>query len=278
MNYRHLYHAGNFADVFKHVLLLALLKRLTEKERPLCYVDTHAGAGLYALNDTMAKKSGEADEGIRRVVKAADMPELVSEYARLVHSFSAGGAQAEAVNRYPGSPLIAARLLRPQDKLILVEREPPAHTALSSALRGDKRVALHKRDAYEALGALLPPPQPRGMVLVDPPFEDAAEFGHLTKVLPLAMDRWNTGVFCLWYPVKDRIAVDRMERALIRKAGSALRIHCALEQSSASGRMRSCGLLVLRPPQGLEASIRQPMQWLMDRMSDSATRRLEIST
>ena len=195
MNYRHAFHAGNFADVFKHCVLVGLLEALQAKPTPFCYVDTHAGRGRYDLAGSEAVKTGEADAGIARLHGAADLPPLLSAYLHLV--------DAEGADTYPGSPLLAARLLRAHDSAHLCETQDDEVAALRALLRGDPRMHVHHRDGYAALKGLLPPREKRGLVLIDPPFEaQEAEFRSIRDALQVALERWPTGVYAVWYPIK----------------------------------------------------------------------------
>src|SRR6185312_10899565 len=181
MNYRHAYHAGNFADVLKHTVLLALLESLQAKATPFCYYDTHAGSGSYALDGVEAGKTHEYLGGIDRVLDGAD--------------------RTTPLRVYPGSPLLAARLLRPGDQAQLCELHPEEAARLRALLAHDPRLHVHQRDGYAALKALLPPAQKRGMVLIDPPYElQEAEYAVIVKALKTALQRWPNGIYAVWYP------------------------------------------------------------------------------
>ncbi|MGH8115658.1 MAG: 23S rRNA (adenine(2030)-N(6))-methyltransferase RlmJ, partial [Rhodanobacteraceae bacterium] len=173
MNYRHAFHAGNFADVFKHAILLVLLDALTAKDKPLCYFDTHAGRGSYRLDDAQAQQTGEWREGVGRLFETPDLPQPLRRYADAVRICNPDGALRE----YPGSPLLAAQTTRANDGLILCELQDDESAALHALFRNDARAHVHHRDGYTALNALLPPTEKRGLVLIDPPFEaQEAEF------------------------------------------------------------------------------------------------------
>lgn len=256
MNYRHVFHAGNFADVFKHVLLTRLLVYLTRKETPLRYIDTHAGVGLYDLSSPDAQKTGEWREGIGRLLDAPVAPaaaDLLLPYLDIVREiFPTDGPAA-----YPGSPRLAARLLRHNDKLMLCELHPQDARKLEAAMGRDRRVKIDTRDGYEALNAFVPPPERRGLVLIDPPFEQRDEFDRMLNALLSAHRKWSTGVFALWYPLKDLPGAGRFCRAV---AGAGIRRVLRLEMEVApydpDGPMSGCGLLVVNPTHGLEAEAR----------------------
>lgn len=243
MHYQHRYHAGNFADVFKHALLVALVDALNAKSAPWCYVDTHSGAGLYALHDEAALRSGEAEDGILRLADPVLQTGPLVPYLQRVQAFNPSGK----LLHYPGSPALVAEMARAQDRLILCEKVPAVAGALSARFATDARVAVHRRDGYEAV-SLLPPREKRGLVLVDPPFERADEFDAMTAFATAAMARFASGVYAFWYPYKNRHATEhwlrRMRVRLTREA-----VNCVLHTGAhAEGQMRGCGLLVVNPP------------------------------
>ncbi len=195
MNYRHAFHAGNFADCVKHALLLELLRAMQRKPKPFLVLDTHAGIGRYDLSSGPAAKTGEWREGIGRVLDAQH-PAL-AEYSTLV----------ERLGLYPGSPAIAAALLRDKDRLIACELHPEDAATLKAEFAGTPGVAVHERDGFEALRAFLPPPEKRGLILIDPPFERPDEFALISKSLLSAYEKFKTGVYVVWYPIKHRAPV-----------------------------------------------------------------------
>ena len=197
MNYRHAFHAGNHADVFKHAALTLILDHLRAKPQPFAVLDTHAGIGVYDLASDEAQRSPEYREGVERIFgrELAAAP----AYSRLIAEMNPGGLRT-----YPGSPEIVRRLLREDDHLIACELHPEDARTLKARYRDEPRVAVHRRDGYEALGALLPPPERRGLVFIDPPFEGADETERLAAALKAGLKRWPTGVFATWYPIKDR--------------------------------------------------------------------------
>ncbi len=213
MNYRHSYHAGNFADVFKHAQITLLLQSLRIKESPFCYIDSHAGAGRYDLHGTSAQKTGEYLQGVMRFWTndgVIDAPAL-ADYLAAVHALNHNGE----LRYYPGSPHIARHFLRPQDRMVLMELHPEDAALLKREFRGDKHVHVHCTDGYSGLKAFLPPTERRGLVLIDPPFEDGNEFERLTESLCMARQRWNTGIFAVWYPLKDNFRVQHFHRQLV---------------------------------------------------------------
>src|SRR5208282_2317647 len=211
MNYRHAFHAGNFADVHKHSVLARILVHLRRKPAAFRVIDTHAGAGRYDLSGPEPSRSGEWHQGIERVWEARRrdrLPALLTPYLDAVAALNPDGK----LRVYPGSPLIAETLLRPQDRLIACELEPQSAASLAAALRGDARAKVLAIDGWTALGAYVPPKERRGLVLIDPPFEDATDFTRLSGALAAAHRKWPTGIYMLWYPIKERGAPDALAR------------------------------------------------------------------
>jgi 23S rRNA (adenine2030-N6)-methyltransferase len=241
MNYRHDYHAGNFADCFKHALLIALVDALRQKPAPFCVLDTHAGAGQYDLESDAARRTNEAEGGIRRLMENHD-PEL-APFLDLVRR----------LGLYPGSPRLMQALLRADDRLICCELLPEAANALRRLFRSDPRVSVHERSGWEALGSLLPPPEKRGLVLIDPPYEATDEFAALADGLARGYRRFGHGVFAAWYPIKQLAAVrgflDTMRMLSIRDI-VAVELH--LREPLDPSRLNGCGLLVINPPYRFE--------------------------
>ena len=243
MNYRHAYHAGNFADCMKHALLILLLQAMLRKDKPFLVLDTHAGIGRYNLAAGPAAKTGEWQNGIARVLAAR--PAALADYIALV----------ERLGLYPGSPTIAAALLRPCDRLVCCELHAEDAQALKTAFAGAKNIAVHERDGYAALAAFLPPPERRAVVLIDPPYERADEFAAALAGLRQAVKRMAQAVVALWYPIKHRAPIRAFFDA-VRAAG--LRDVVAAELWIAPpldpARLNGSGLLVVNPPFGFEAA------------------------
>jgi 23S rRNA (adenine2030-N6)-methyltransferase len=248
MNYRHAFHAGNFADVVKHTALTRILVHLRDKERGFRVIDTHAGAGLYDLASDEASRTGEWREGIGRLMGAqlsSDLRALVAPYLDAVAASNGGGD----LRRYPGSPLIALSLMRPQDRLVACELEPGAAAALAANLRHDARARAVAIDGWMALNAYVPPQERRGVVVVDPPYEDKNEFERLADAVAAAHRKWATGVFLLWYPIKDRAGPDLLAAALRRsRIGKILRAELELPPAGEPSRLSGAGLIVVNPP------------------------------
>jgi 23S rRNA (adenine2030-N6)-methyltransferase len=260
MNYRHAFHAGNFADVLKHAVLARILTHLGEKAAPFRVIDTHAGAGLYDLASEPATRTGEWRDGIGRLIDA-DLPDdiraLLAPYLAAVRAANPGGG----LRRYPGSPLIALGLMRPQDRLVACELEPGAAAALAAHLRRDTRARAVKIDGWVALNAYVPPKERRGVVLIDPPYEDKHDFVRLADALAAAQRKWATGIFLLWYPIKERSGPDRLAAALRRGAAAKTApkiLRAEVEWTpDASGRLSGAGLIVVNPPWRLAEELEQ---------------------
>jgi 23S rRNA (adenine2030-N6)-methyltransferase len=242
MNYRHAFHAGNFADCFKHALLIQLLDSLMLKPTPLFVMDTHAGAGRYDLQAPEARRTNEATTGIFRVLESP--APVLRRYQALV----------EQLGVYPGSPLLIRGAMRTGDHLVCCELHPVECHALRRALGRDANIEVHQRSGWEAVGALLPPKEKRGLVFIDPPFEDPDEFSALVDGLHRAHRRFGHGVFAAWYPVKHMAAVRGFHDAI---AGSGIRdvitVELHLRETLLPGRLNGCGLLVINPPYQFEA-------------------------
>ncbi|MGH8373440.1 MAG: 23S rRNA (adenine(2030)-N(6))-methyltransferase RlmJ [Gammaproteobacteria bacterium] len=263
MNYRHAYHAGNFADIMKHGVLVSLLQALSRKPKPWCYYDTHAGAGLYDTAAGMAAKTGEAESGIGRLWRVkGNVPAPLVELHRIVMGFNQG-EPAEAIPRhYPGSPAIAAALARDHDRLIVAERHPEEAALLRQQFHRDRRVAVHERDGYEMIRALVPPPERRGLVLMDPPFEREDEFSVLAETCIAAHTRWPDGVYALWYPVKDPAVIARFHRRLRQSGMTRLLVAQLAIGPVTAASLTASGMVVVNPPWQTDQSIADLLAFL----------------
>lgn len=269
MHYQHKFHAGNFADVFKHTLLCGLLAALNRKDTPWCFLDTHAGAGAYRLDSVAADKTGEWRDGIARLAGLTDVPEPLATLLRLVREENPGGG----LRNYPGSPLIARALARPQDRVVLCEKVPAIAAQLKANCAG---VELHQRDGYEA-ASLLPPKEKRGLILIDPPFERPDEFDAAAQFLKAAQARFAHGIYAVWYALKNRRAADQF----LRKVAALNRPWRAYEFDNgapAAGQMHACGLLVLNPPFQFDTDVRAAMNLLVQHLAQGPNASFEIKT
>ncbi|HEY2034459.1 MAG TPA: 23S rRNA (adenine(2030)-N(6))-methyltransferase RlmJ [Rhizomicrobium sp.] len=250
MNYRHSFHAGNFADVVKHLALVSALTHLKKKDKPFVVIDTHGGRGLYDLSSREAKRTGEHESGIGRLAKIKDGEGALGDYLRLVRP---------APDSYPGSPLITAKMLRPMDRLVAIEKHKEEFAALRDALHPFARARVVEGDGYERLIALLPPPERRGLVLIDPPYEDDKEFQRAAQTLIGAHRRFATGVYMLWFPIKSKPIADAF-CGEIANAGidKLLRIDIETkpQPKDEKERLAAAGLLIVNPPFGLDGDMR----------------------
>ena len=253
MNYRHAFHAGNHADVLKHVVLLALLDALKRKDTPFFVLDTHAGRGQYLLQGEHADKTGEARGGIFRLLVLHGLPALVQNYLRRVQADNPVGA---LVN-YPGSPLIAAQAMREQDRLVACELQPDEARALSALFKSDPRVGVQVRDGYTAIKAMLPPKEKRGLVLIDPPYEaQEAEFTTILAALKEALARWPTGIYALWYPIKQgRTLLPFLRKVANLPCKSALSAELLVRPDDSPLRLNGSGMLIVNPPYQLDSEL-----------------------
>ena len=269
MNYRHAFHAGNFADVLKHAVLALVIEHLKLKPTPFRVIDTHAGAGVYDLGGEEATRTGEWLEGIGRLIgpDADPLPEpmrqLLDPYLRVVLGLNAGTCGP----LYPGSPRLVLDLIRSGDTLIANELHPEDRAQLEDVVHGDRRVKVMGLDGWQALRALLPPRERRGIVLVDPPFEEPGEFERMVQGLAAAVERFATGVYLLWYPAKDIAAVAAFKRKLT--AAGYTKLLCAeLRVGGHADRLQAAGLIILNPPFRLEAQLRALLPFLALQLGD----------
>jgi 23S rRNA (adenine2030-N6)-methyltransferase len=283
MNYRHAFHAGGFADVIKHIVLVRMLTYLQDKAAAFRVIDTHAGAGLYDLTSDEAQRGGEWLTGIARLMQArfseTTLP-LLKPYLDIVRAFN---PQA-ALKAYPGSPLIARALLRPQDRLTACEVEPKARKSLIDALRRDTQARVVDLDGWMALPAFVPPNERRGLVLIDPPYERKDEFERLAGGFAEAFTKWPTGSYLLWYPVKSRRATDTLARHVAELAGAAapagkcLRLEFSVAPQSAGAGLTSAGLLIVNPPWTLAGELKAILPELEKPLGQGGAGRFRLET
>jgi 23S rRNA (adenine2030-N6)-methyltransferase len=265
MNYRHGYHAGNFADVLKHTALCELLRLLTAKDKKLFVLDTHAGAGGYDLSGDQARRTGEADAGIVRLAAASrsGMPASVTRYLAAVAAYDRKFGRADGtLRRYPGSPRLVRAALRPGDRFIACELHPEEALLLKREFAGDRAVEVRQADGYKALKALLPPVERRGLVLIDPPFEATDEYERLLRALRQAVRRFATGCYAVWYPIKDDMAAAfARDLAAFKPLILELRL-----DGVAPGKLAACGLAVINPPWRFEEAMREALPWIAEHL------------
>lgn len=260
LHYRHSYHAGNFADVIKHVALVALLQNITRKPEP-CYVyDSHAGCGIYDLDSAEALRTKEFGDGIGRIWSRQDAPPVIERYLDLVRERNPG---LLSPRYYPGSPAIAQALLRRQDRLLLTDLHPRDHADLVRQFRQDKRIQIYNRDAYQGLRTFLPPAETHGLVLIDPPYEHEDEYRQVLSGLKAGHARWQQGLFAIWYPIMSQ---DLQTRFLEGCAGTGVRkqLHAEFQIApfTANRQFLGCGLILVNPPEQLVVTLETCLHWL----------------
>ena len=272
MNYRHHYHAGNYADVFKHVLLLLLIRAMQRKEKGFLYLDTHAGRGGYDLAVPSILPDGRTREpehpaGIGRLWGAAELPAALNDYLALVRRFNERrGEVGTELKFYPGSPWIAKLLLRPQDRMALCELRPDDAEALDFDFARETGVKVLAMDGYTGLKAQLPPPEKRALVLIDPPFETKAEFADIQRGVTDALRRLPGAVVAVWYPLTERARTEEFHRTLLELTVPALFAELNIAGESSLLRMKGCGLLILNPPWQIDREIRAVLPVLVERL------------
>lgn len=282
MNYRHSYHAGGFSDVFKHVILVALIQALSRKEKPFCYLETHAGAGLYDLRSEPAQKTQEYMEGIEKIISIlakndlvkniADknmekIPDLIAQYASIVKGF-------QYPHYYPGSPSFAKKLLRDTDQMILMEYHPEEYQCLKEIMKdrlnnlGSATVGVHHRDGYDGLKAFLPPVMRRGLILIDPPYEKPSEWQDLLQAVARSLKKFPTGVYAIWYPIKDQKSVKTFTEELSKLTVEEMLIaEFNIYPLDTSFSLIGCGMAILNPPYKLETELQSVVSWLWQALS-----------
>lgn len=248
MNYRHCYHAGNFADVLKHVIFIALLQAMQRKETPFCVVDTHAGIGMYSLHSEAAQKKQEYNNGIAKLYDTDSLTHsALSDYIAYIKSLNT----ANTLLYYPGSPAIAHHFLRDQDQLVLCELHPDDYATLKQFFyeqNHKKSVAIHRTDAYLGMKAFLPPKQKRGLVLIDPPFEVTNEFELMIDALKRTLKHWRNGNIMIWYPIKNIHSVNAFYQAIKSIDPDSVIIEFQLCSGVEAGKLSTCGIVLINPP------------------------------
>ena len=266
MNYRHAFHAGNHADVLKHVVLLAMVEALKRKSAPFFALDTHAGRGRYLLQGEHSDKTGEARAGIFRLMVLGKLPPAVQRYLKAVQADNPVGALVA----YPGSPLLLAHAMRADDRLVACELQPDEARALETLFRHDARVATPARDGYGAVKALLPPKEKRGLVLIDPPYEaQEEEFPSILAALAEGLQRWPTGSYAVWYPIKQRRTLAAFMRKLAAlPCKSILRAELLVRADDSPLRLNGSGMVVLNPPYKLDQELAGALPILAKLLAD----------
>lgn len=259
LSYRHSFHAGNHADVVKHIVQSLILDALKQKDKPFVYHDTHSGVGRYDLQDERSEKTGEFKQGIARIWSRDDIPSDIVAYIDTIKALNNG----DELRYYPGSPKVARSQIRAQDRMVLTELHPSDFPLLLQEFRGDRQVKMYQEDAFARLKASLPPKERRGMVLIDPPYELKHEYQDVVKAIKHSYQRWATGTYAIWYPVVYRETIDNMIEGLkdlnIR---NILQIELGVEADTEERGMTASGMIVINPPWKLESQMQQILPWL----------------
>jgi 23S rRNA (adenine2030-N6)-methyltransferase len=266
LSYRHSFHAGNFADVLKHLVEVRVLRYLLQKDKPLFYLDTHAGAGGYRLGTAHADKAQEFENGIGRLWQRDDLPEVVADYVALVRSFN----QDKKLTRYPGSPWFAQQLLRAGDRMMLHELHPADFALLQKNFGDDRRCRMRCEDGFQACLALLPPAERRGLVLLDPPYELKEDYQRVVDTLLGAHQRFATGTYALWYPVVERRRIDRLEKALIASGmRRILLLELGISNDHPGYGMTASGMIIINPPFSLATEMAPALDYLATQLGEA---------
>ena len=277
MNYRHAFHAGNFADVTKHIILTRILAYLMRKPGPFRVIDTHAGVGLYDLFADQAERTGEFRDGIARLIKSTPSPETVALIAPYLEAVGAQNPDGN-LRYYPGSPFVTRHMLRDQDRLMALELHPEDAQALAQNFAGDIQTRVTRLDGWAAMGTHLPPKEKRGLVLVDPPFEQKGEFARMTSSLVRAHKRWPGGIYAYWYPIKDPAEVEAFVTSLrATSIPKILRLELTIRPASTPPRLHGTGMIVVNPPFVLEEEMQTLLPELADLLSDAGRGRSGIA-
>lgn len=266
MNYRHAYHAGNHADVLKHIALARIFVLMARKDTPFAYLDSHSGIGLYDLLGNEASRTGEWESGIGRLWERDDLPELLQDYLEVVRALNPDGG----LEFYPGSPELARRLTRPQDRVMLNELHPEDGRLLKANMAGERRISVHQGDGWLLPRAFLPVSEKRGVLLIDPPFEQPDDLERCVTALDEAIGRMRQTVVAIWYPIKDRRQLKRFYQRLEKSsAPKMLRVELCVHPADTADRLNGSGLVIANPPWPLGEELRGLLPWLADTLAQS---------
>ena len=280
MNYNHGYHAGSYTDVIKHVTLIALITSLHRKPTPYCYLDTHAGFGYYDLFSEFAKKTKEYENGIEKIIRQENPPLLIKNYLDCIHQINNKLCHAKfaSLRYYPGSPMIARYFTRPHDRVIACELQSAAYQMLKQTFNGDKSTAIHHQDGFLGLKAFLPPKERRGLVLIDPPYEDSDEFMHIAHSLSIGIKHWSTGIYAIWYPIKDQNSLHHFYQTIKKNIElPALAIELTI-YPDLPHHLNGCGMMIINPPWQFESTMYEPLAWLWNALTINAQGGFHIHT
>ncbi len=259
LSYRHSFHAGNHADVLKHIVQSLILNALQQKEKPFVYHDTHSGVGRYDLTHEWSEKTGEYKQGIARIWQQNVTPPAIQSYLDAVKALN----ESEELRYYPGSPRVARAHLRAQDRMVLTELHPSDYPLLEQEFHRDRQVSIYKEDGFQRLIGSLPPQERRGLVLIDPPYELAKEYSDVVRAIAQSYKRWATGIYAIWYPVVNRDTIDDMLEGLeslgIHKI---LQIELGVSPDTHERGMTASGMIVINPPWTLEGQMKEILPFL----------------
>jgi 23S rRNA (adenine2030-N6)-methyltransferase len=269
LSYRHAFHAGNYADVVKHLIINLIMESLCRKETPFCYLDSHAGIGFYDLSSEFAQKTGEFKEGIQLLwqLPESEIHPCAATYLRILRAFNPG----QNLNTYLGSPAFARHFLRPQDSMTLMELHPQDVELLKAEFKADKQVHIHQRDGFEGLVALIPPLQKRGLVLIDPSYELKQDYSNVVETLITLHKRWQQGIYALWYPLLNAQPHERMLKKLSNSGiKKILCVELSREASHTPRGMYGTGMVIINPPYQLDNTLQHLLPWLWKLLSPQA--------
>lgn len=269
MNYRHSYHAGSFSDVLKHLVLIALLQASANKNNPFCVIDTHAGLGFYDLFSESANKTQEYKNGMSKILESENPPLLVKKYIYCMHRLNneLSGSRFASTRYYPGSPYIARFCLRPQDRLIACELQPQDYTSLKQVFSNDRQVSVHHLDGFLSLKAFLPPKEKRGVILIDPSYESPNDYAKIITALQPALKRFATGIYAIWYPLKDPVPVKRLQNAIQELTTQPIFLLELSILPELPNRLTGCGMLIINPPWKFDNLMQATLPWLWQTLS-----------
>ncbi|NOT12181.1 MAG: 23S rRNA (adenine(2030)-N(6))-methyltransferase RlmJ [Methylococcaceae bacterium] len=274
LSYRHAFHAGNFADVLKHLILVEILTHLKKKDSPFCYIDTHAGAGKYHLHGDYALQTREFENGIGKLWQHQDLPDSVANYVNVVKQFN-----NKPLTHYPGSPMIAKKLLRPNDRLVLFELHSTDFALLAHAVNKDKRIKLFHSDGFQECLKLLPPHERRGLLLIDPSYEIKSDYRQVAEMLLKMHRRFATGTYAVWYPVIDRRRNQQLEKTMAASGIKNVQLfELGIKADTDSHGMTGSGMIVVNPPWTLAAQMQVTLPWLTDILGNTVEGYYRIQT
>ncbi len=275
LSYRHSFHAGNFADVLKHLILIKILEYLGKKEKPFCCIDTHAGPGDYALDAEFALKNREFENGIARLWQRNDLPDSVANYVSVIKKFNS----TESLSRYPGSPLIIKQFLRNKDCLFLYELHSTEIQLLNAAVNRDRRIKVFHADGLKNAVGLLPPKEHRGLVLIDPSYEIKSDYNLVVETLIQMHKRFATGTYALWYPVVERNRNQQLEKAIKTSGLKNVQLfELGIKTDTHEHGMTASGMIVVNPPWTLVSEMQQTLPWLANTLGIDGAGKYRIET